>query len=40
MNKQTGYTLTELITVVFAFGIIVLVGFGLYAAVHFIAKLW
>ena len=40
MKRQLGYTLTELITVVVALGVLTLVGFGIYAAIHFITKFW
>ena len=35
-----GYTLVELVTCIVGFVMLGLMGFGLYAAVHFILKLW
>ncbi len=40
MKTQHGYTLVELITVIFAFAVLALVGWGIYAAIHFILKFW
>lgn len=40
MNKQNGYTLTELATCIFILGVFILIGFGIYAAIHFIIKFW
>lgn len=40
MNAQKGYTLVELITGIFALAVMVGIGFGIYAAVHFILKFW
>lgn len=40
MKKQLGYTLTELLVIVW-FGLIVAaVGTVIYVAVHFISKFW
>ena len=40
MNKQTGYTIAELITAVFSLAFFGLVCFALYAAIHFMLKFW
>ena len=39
-NKQKGYTLIELVLVVWFLFVIGLVGTGLYVAGHFISKFW
>jgi prepilin-type N-terminal cleavage/methylation domain-containing protein len=40
MKRQQGFTLSELISCVFLLGFLALVGFGIYAAIHFILKFW
>ena len=40
MKNQNGYTIVELITCVFMLGVLALVGWGIYAAIHFILKFW
>ena len=40
MKKQTGYTIAELIISIFALIVLALLGWGIYAAIHFILKFW
>ena len=41
MNKQKGFTLVELVTVLFVGVVGIGIGGGLlYTAIHFIAKFW
>jgi Tfp pilus assembly protein PilE len=40
MKSAKGYTIVELMVVIFALGCVVLIGLGVYAAAHFIAKFW
>jgi hypothetical protein len=37
---QKGFTLTELIIVVWGIIVLSLIGFGLYVAWHFVSKFW
>lgn len=39
-KKQQGYTLAELLFVIWGVVILCLIGAGIYAAVHFISKFW
>lgn len=39
-HKQKGFTVVELIITIFAGLMVIGVGFGLYAIIHFIAKFW
>lgn len=38
--KKNGYTLVELITVIFALAVLTGIGFAIYAAIHFLLKVW
>lgn len=40
MNKQKGFTLTELITCFIGLAGLGLIVFALYAAIHFLLKFW
>lgn len=40
LKMQKGYTLTELIIVVFILGIFGVIGTMGYVAIHFISKFW
>ena len=40
MTKQYGYTLTELLSVLVAFGIMSVLAMAGYTVVHFILKFW
>lgn len=40
MKSSKGYTIVELIIVIFAVACVVLVGVGIYTLAHFIAKVW
>ncbi len=40
MKNQSGYTIVELITVIFMLAFLGLCGWLLYAGVHFILKFW
>ena len=37
---EKGYTLVELIICVGMLGVMVLIGFGIYAIIHFLMKFW
>ena len=39
-NKQQGYTLIELMLVVWGIVIVGLAGVGVYILVHFLSKVW
>lgn len=40
MKKQFGHTLVELIQCFIILGILTGIGFGIYAVIHFINKVW
>lgn len=40
MNKQHGYTITELLVILWFLFVLAMVGGGIYVAVHFITKFW
>jgi Tfp pilus assembly protein PilE len=39
-TKQLGFTIAELLMVIWALGVMAFGGFMLYALVHFISKFW
>jgi prepilin-type N-terminal cleavage/methylation domain-containing protein len=40
MNRQAGFTLTELLAVIFGIGVLSLAGLAAWALVHFLMKFW
>ena len=40
MKNQTGYTIVELFTAIFGLAVLAVVGWLIYAAIHFILKFW
>jgi prepilin-type N-terminal cleavage/methylation domain-containing protein len=40
LKKQKGFTVVELVIVIFCGSVGALLGLGVYAAVHFIIKCW
>lgn len=40
MRKQQGFTLSELVSIMLFICILVLMGLGIWAVIHFILKFW
>lgn len=38
--RQAGFTLSELLIVIAAGGVLTVIGFVIYAAIHFVSKYW